>query len=98
MQYLLLSRKIVMSLTEHIEQCILKNNTSVTKLVSICIFLWKFTMKFRVTLMVLLGVACVNASSILFWFPFSFKSGMIAYMPIVEELAKKGHKVILFLE
>ncbi len=38
-------------------------------------------------------VAFANSSKIMFWMPFTFKSAMVAYMPLVEELAKRGHEV-----
>ncbi len=39
----------------------------------------------------------VEGANIMLWLPFVFKSAMVAYMPLVEELANRGHMVRLCL-
>ena len=44
-------------------------------------------------LLLLAGLGAAHGASIMFWLPFTFKSAMVAYMPLVEELASRGHQV-----
>ena len=58
----------------------------------------RFFLIFQISLSVIFSITkFVSCGSVLFYVPFGSKSMKITYMPLAEEMAKKGHEVVVVM-